>query len=67
MIYVLIDTSGTPLADPDSAEVYTFRTEADARQLARPGETVAGWVPDPTGHFGARKTVQLPTAGDRRG
>ena len=65
MIYVLIDTSGTPLADPDTGHIFTFASEADARQLARPGETVAGWVPDPTGHFGARKTVPLPGRPDR--
>lgn len=65
MMFVLIDAAGTPLADPDDGRVFTFRSESDARRIARPGETVAGWVPDPTGPFGTKKTVPLPDPSDR--
>ena len=60
MNYVLVDPSGVPISDYETSEVFVFRSEYDARQFARPGERVMGWVPDPTGHFGSKKTVPLP-------
>ena len=65
MNYVLVDPVGAPIADHETTEVFVFRTEHDARQFARPGEVVMGWVPDPTGHFGTKKTVPLPGPADR--
>ena len=63
MKFVLVDPAGMPIADHETGEVFVFFTVHDARQFARPGECVMGWVPDPTGHFGSKKTVPLP---DRR-
>ena len=60
MMYVLVDPDGVPIADYETRDVFVFRSEYDARQFARPGERIMGWVPDPTGHFGTRKTVPLP-------
>lgn len=65
MLYVLVDAIGDPLADPDSGEPYEFRSPSDARLFARPGETVAGWIIDPEGPPGARKTVPVRDLRDR--
>lgn len=65
MKYVLVDPADVPIADYETGEVFVFLTEHDARQFARPGETVFGWVPDPTGPFGTKKTVPLPGSTNR--
>lgn len=65
MTYVLLDPTGDPIADHETGEVFVFLTEYDARQFARPGETIAGWIAEPGGPLGSKISVPVQPR-DRR-